>query len=102
MESLTVSGAITVTAKGDDYVALNHSTIIIEATLAAPKRDTLLVIAQTDSGTVGHTVTLTSGSFNTDGDTILTFNAQDELIVLYGVSDLQYIVLHNVGGVGTS
>ena len=101
METLTESGAITLGTKSD-YVALNSVTPLIAATLASPKQGHLLVIAQTDAGTAGHTVTLTAGSFSTDGDNTLTFNAADECVVLYGVSDSQYIVLHNIGSVALS
>ena len=95
---LTSSGAIADTAS---YVELNNDSASIAATIAAPAAGRFLVITQTDSGTQGHTVTLTAGTY--DGtNNIATFNAQYESLVLFGVSATRFIIVENIGSVGLS
>ena len=82
----TASGAIA----GVSCVALNKATVAkLEMTIAAPAPGWLLVIYQKDAGTLGHTVTLTSG----------TFNAQNKGLVLLGVSATRFLIVANVGTV---
>lgn len=94
---LTGSGAIS----GQSIVALNKSGGSIAATIAAPTAGWLLVIYQKDSGTASHTVTLTSGTYN-GSNTVATFNAQNECLVLFGVSATRFVILENLGSVGLS
>lgn len=96
--ALTVSGAIASTAS---FVTLNSTTPAIAATIAAPAAGRFLVITQIDSGTAGHTVTLTAGTY--DGtNTIATFNALGETLVLFGVTATRFVIVQNIGSVGLS
>jgi hypothetical protein len=91
----TASGAIT----GVSCVALNKATVAkLEMTIAAPEPGWLLVIYQKDAGTLGHTVTLTAGTYN-GTNKIATFNAQNKGLVLLGVSATRFLVVANVGTV---
>ncbi len=81
-----------------DFVSLDHASVIIAATIAAPRARRFLVIRHGGLGTVAHTVTLAAGTW--DGSaTILTLNAADEAVVVYGVSATRFLVLENLGGV---
>lgn len=95
---LTATGAIPADVS---YVELNHATVKIEATIAAPAAGRLLVITQTDAGTAAHTVTLTAGTYNGTND-IATFNAAAESLVLFGVSATRFLVVENIGSVALS
>jgi hypothetical protein len=95
---LTESGAI---PEDVSYVELNHATVKIEATIAAPAPGRLLIITQKDAGTAGHTVTLTAGDFDGTNE-IATFNAAEETLVLFGVSATRFVILENIGSVGLS
>lgn len=95
---LTVSGAI---PTNSSYVELNCNGTAIAATIAAPAAGRSLVITQTDGGTDGHTVTLTAGTL--DGtNTIATFDAQYETLVLYGLSATRFAVVENIGTIALS
>ena len=95
---LTVSGAIDPSVS---YVELNHASVLIAATIAAPAAGRLLIITQTDGGTVGHTVTLSAGSW--DGSaTIVTLNAQYETLVVFGVSATRFVIVENIGTIALS
>ena len=92
------SGAI---AADVSFVTLDSTTPACAMTIAAPAAGRLLVIRQKDSGTAGHTVTLSAGTY--DGSyTIATFNALDETLVLFGVSATRFLVVANIGSVGLS
>ena len=93
-----VSGAISASVS---FVTLNSATPACAMTIAAPAAGRLLVITQIDSGTAGHTVTLTAGTY--DGTTtIATFNALGKSLVLFGVSATRFLIVANVGSVGLS
>lgn len=94
----TATGAI---AEADNVVDLNHSSTKIEATIAAPRPGRILVITQIDSGTEGHTVTLTAGTFDGTNNTA-TLNAQYEALVLLGISTKRFLILKNYGSVALS
>ena len=96
----TASGAI---AQTDNFVTITNATpaTIIALTIAAPTAGRLLVISQQDTGSVSNTVTLTTGTFDATA-TILTINAQNETIALFGVSGSRFVILENVGSVATS
>lgn len=96
-QAMTANGAIEETA---DFVTLNKAGVLA-ATIAAPRAGRLLFIQQIDSGTDGHTVTLTSGTFN-ETNTIATLNADNEAILLYGVSDSRFVIVENIGAVAFS
>ena len=97
-EEYTASGAI---SSDVSYVELNKSGASLAMTIAAPEAGRFLVIVQTDSGTAGHTVTLTAGTY--DGtNNVATFNAQNECLVLFGVSATRFVIVENIGAVGLS
>jgi hypothetical protein len=97
VQAMTADGAISETA---DFVTLSKSGILA-ATIAAPRAGRWLVIQQIDAGTDGHTVTLSAGTFN-ETNTIATFNADNEMLVLYGVSATRFVVVENIGSVAFS
>lgn len=80
-------------------LVLNNSSSAIAYTIDKPKTGWVLVITQRDVGTQGHTVTLTSGTF--DGtNNVATLNAANETLILVGVSSSRFIIVENVGSVG--
>jgi hypothetical protein len=97
-QTLTASGAIRVDA---ELVILNHATVGIAATIAAPRAGRFLVITQTDAGTAGHTVTLAAGTWN-GSNTIATLNAAGECLIVYGVSATRFMIMENLGAVAFS
>ncbi len=97
-QEITDGGAVAITS-GVNFVKLNKTTPKIEATIAAPTEGQLLIITQADAGTAGHTVTLTTGTY--DGTaTVATFNAAAETLVLFGISATRYVIVANIGAVG--
>ncbi len=83
VQALTATGAITIDS---GLVTLAHATVIIAATLDAPTAGDFLIITNTSaSGTVAHTVTLTGVTYN-GTNTIATFDAPGETLVLVAVS----------------
>lgn len=82
------------------FIQLNHATVAIELT-AMPTAGRFLVITQADAGTVGHTVTLSPGTFDGTND-VATFNAPGETLVLFGLSNTRYAIVLNLGAVGLS
>lgn len=96
-QAMTANGAILETS---DFVTLSKSGVLA-ATIAAPRAGRLLVIQQIDAGTDGHTVTLTAGTYN-ETATIATFNADNEMLVLYGVSATRFVIVENIGAVALS
>lgn len=100
VQELTASGAVTA---GVQSIELNHASTPIAATIAnLANHPGLLVIKDTSAtGTAGHTVTLTAGTF--DGtNTVATLNARDEMLVVYVDSAGRGQVVANVGSVGLS
>ena len=93
---LTATGAISASVS---YVELNHASVAIAATIAAPSAGRFLVITQTDAGTAGHTVTLTAGTYD-GSNNVATFNAQNETLVLFAISATRFVVVENIGSVG--
>ena len=96
----TASGAIDVTTPVS-YVELNKSDGALAMTIAAPVAGQLLIITQTDSGTQGHTVTLSAGDFDGTNE-IATFDAQEETLILFGLSATRYAIIANVDSVALS
>jgi len=94
----TASGAIDPDVS---FVTITSATpaTVIALTIAAPAAGRFLVITQLDEGTAGNTVTLTAGTY--DGSaTVATFNAQNESLVLFGISATRFLVVENIGSVG--
>lgn len=98
---LTVSGAITVGKHG--LVQLNHATVVIAATLAAPTAGDDLVIADNSaSGTAAHTVTLPAGVTFDGTNNTATLNAPGEALHLLALSATRWLILENIGSVALS
>lgn len=96
-QELTASGAIT-----SNVLGLNHATVAIAATLAAPAAgEPLFIIDTSASGTAAHTVRLTAGTFDGTNNTA-TLNAPDEALYCIGVSATRFQIMLNVGAVGLS
>lgn len=94
----TASGAIDPTKS---YVGLDTASGLIAMTIAAPVAGQLMIITQVDTGTDGHTVTITSGDYDGTND-IATFNAAEETLILFGLSATRYVIIENIGGVALS
>ena len=97
---ITAAGAATFDP--DDYgcLVLNH-TSQITVTIAAPVPGKMLVIWQKDAGTAGHTVTLTAGTWDGTND-VATLDAQDECLIVIGVSATRYMIVENIGSIAFS
>ena len=99
VQELLASGAVTA---GIQSVELNTSSGAIAATVATSiGHQGLFVIKQTDSGTDGHTVTLTVGTFD-GSNNVATLNAQNEALLVYFDSAGDGTIIENVGTVGLS
>lgn len=97
---LTASGAISVQKNG--VVQLNHATVAIAATIAAPAAgDDLVIVDNSASGTAGHTVKLTAGTFDGTNNTA-TFAAPGKALHVIGLSATRYFILENIGTVALS
>jgi hypothetical protein len=99
-QELTASGVISPLS---DTVELNHISVVIAATLdVALVKNRIMVFKDTSaSGTAAHTVTLTNGTFN-GTNTIATFNARDEFLIVHFDSAGRGQVIANVGSVALS
>lgn len=100
VQALTASGAVTA---GVQSVELNHASVVIAATIAnANAHQGLFVVKDTSAtGTAAHTLTLTAGTFNGTNN-VATFDARDEMLVVYFDSAGRGQVIANVGTVGLS
>jgi len=100
-QTLTASGAITVGKHG--LVQLNHATVVIAATLAAPAAGYDLVIADNSaSGTAAHTVTLPAGVTWDGVNNTATLNAPGEALHVVALSATRWLILQNIGSVALS
>lgn len=100
VQALTASGAITIKS---GQVQLNHATVVIAATLAAPTAgDHLVITDNSASGTAAHTVTLPSGVTWDGTNNTATLNAAGETLVVEALSATRWLILVNVGSVGLS
>jgi hypothetical protein len=98
---LTASGAITVGNHG--VVQLNHATVVIAATLAAPQAGADLVIVDNSaSGTAAHTVTLPAGVTFDGTNNTATLNAPGEALHIVALSATRWFILENIGSVALS
>jgi hypothetical protein len=100
-QTLTATGAITVGKHG--VVQLNHATVIIAATLAAPEAGyDLVIVDNSASGTAAHTVTLPAGvTFDATNNTA-TLNAPGEALHIVALSATRWFILENIGSVALS
>lgn len=100
VQALTASGAIDIKS---GLVTLNHATVVIAATLAAPTAGDELFISDTSaSGTAAHTVTVAGATFVGGSNTVLTLNAPGESIHMIAVSATKWLIVENIGSVGLS
>jgi hypothetical protein len=100
-QTLTASGAITVGNHG--VVQLNHATVVIAATLAAPQAGADLVIVDNSaSGTAAHTVTLPAGVTWDGTNNTATLNAPGEALHVVALSATRWFILENIGSVALS
>lgn len=99
---LTATGAITVGNHG--VVQLNHATVIIAATLAAPQAGAdLMIVDNSASGTAAHTVTLPAGvTFVGGSNNTATFDAPGEALHIVAMSATKWFIMVNVGSVALS
>lgn len=84
-----------------EFVTLNSSGTALAVTLAAPAPGRFLVISQIDTGTDGHAVTLSAGTWDGTND-VATFNAAAETLVVFGVSATRFAIVENIGAVALS
>lgn len=96
-QELTASGAV---SEGVQSLELNHASTIIAATMT-PKPGLFVVKDTSATGTIAHTLTLTTGTFN-GTNTVATLNARDEALFVYFDSALRGQVIANVGAVALS
>lgn len=100
VQELVASGAIN---KFSGLILLNHATVAIEATLAAPTAgDELFIVDNSASGTAAHTVTLPSGVTWDGTNDVATFNAPGEALHVIALSATRFLVVTNVGAVAFS
>jgi len=98
MQTLTASGVITA-----NVVGLNHATVIIAATLAAPTAGQREIIINTSaSGTAAHTVTLPAGVTFDGTNNTATLNAPGEALDLMAISATRWFIIQNIGAVALS
>ena len=82
------------------FIELDGSSNVVAATLTAPTKGQWLIITCTDA-TNNCTVTLTAGDF--DGtNSVATFNAAEETLVLFGLSATRFVIVENIGSVALS
>ena len=99
-QELTASGAFTL---GSGLALLNHASVIIAATLAAPVAgDELFIVDSSASGTAAHTVTLAGGVTWDGTTTIATLNAPGEALHVVALSATRWFILENIGSVALS
>lgn len=99
--SYTASGALN---PADNVIDLDTAAAKIAMTLAGGfDVGRIYVITQVDSGTDGHTVTLTPTGSTFDGtNNTATFNAQYEALVLLAIASNRLLILKNYGSVALS
>jgi hypothetical protein len=98
---LTATGAITVGSHG--VVQLNHATVVIAATLAAPAAgNDLLIVDNSASGTAAHTVTCAAGVTFDGTNNTATLNAPGEALLLVALSATRWFIVLNIGAVALS
>jgi len=99
-QELTASGAVTL---GSGVLLLNHATVVIAATLAAPVAGAeLYIIDNAASGTAAHTVTTAAGVTWDGTNNTATFNAVGEALHVVAISATRWFILENIGTVGLS
>ena len=98
VQALTATAAVN---EATNIVTLNHASVIIAATMTAPKNKTVVVQNTSSTGTAAHKVTLSGGSWN-GTNTIATLDAPGEQIIVAFDKDGNGTVISNVGAVAFS
>lgn len=99
-QTLTASGAI---ALRSGTVILSHASVIIAATLRAPRPgDELLIVNNSASGTAAHTVTLPAGVTWNGTNRVATLDAPNEAILVRALSATRFYIVANNGSVAFS
>lgn len=98
-QELTATGAVNADTR---VVLLNHASVVIAATLAAPAAGDVLIVVNTSSSTTAHTVTLPSGVTWDGTNRVATLNANGEALICLAISATRYMVLVNTGSVAFS
>lgn len=99
-EELTASDAISLSG---GLVLLNHATVAVEATLAAPQAgDLIAIVNNSASGTAAHTVTLPAGVTWDGTNDVATLDAPGEALLAVAISATRFFVLANIGTVAFS
>ena len=99
-QALTITGAITVTS---GLVLLDHASVIIEATLAAPTAgDELFIVDSSATGTAAHTVTAAAGVTFDGTNNTATLNALGEALHIIAISATRWLIVTNLGSVSLS
>lgn len=100
VQELTASGAVTA---GVQSVELNHATVAIDATIATSvAHQGIFIVKDTSaSGTAGHNLTLTVGTFDGTND-VVTFNAPNDALIVYFDSAGNGSILANIGSAALS
>ena len=99
-QELTASGVVT---PGIDILEVNHATVVVAATVASMAAHAgLFIVKDTSaSGTVAHTVTITTGTW--DGtNKIATLNAPGEQLIVFVDNAGNGIIVQNTGAVALS
>ena len=97
---MTATGAITL---DNGLVLLNHVTVIIAATLDAPVvGDELILVDNSATGTVAHTVTTAAGVTWDGTNNTATFNLLGETLHVIAISATRWLILNNIGAVALS
>jgi hypothetical protein len=100
VQALTASGAISIKS---GLVLLNHASVIIAATLAAPVAgDDLTIVDSSATGTAAHTVTLPAGVTFDGTNNTATLNALGEALHVIALSATRWFILSNIGSVALS
>ena len=96
----TASAAIPITVKN---IELNHITVIAAMTIAdfADHAGLVTIKNTSASGTIAHSVTLASGTFDGTND-VVTLNAPNEFISIWVDSAGNGTIVENVGEVALS
>jgi len=100
VQELTATGAFTL---GSGLALLNHATVVIAATLAAPVAgDELYIVDSSASGTAAHTVTTAAGVTWDGTNNTATLNAPGEALHVIALSATRWFILENIGSVALS
>lgn len=99
-QELTATGAFTL---GSGLALLNHASVIIAATLAAPAvGDDLVIVDNSATGTAAHTVTTAAGVTWDGTNNTATFNLLGETLHVVALSATRWLILENIGSVALS